>query len=761
MAKSRGTSRAGRAPKSGGVSRGQGGAGVMLAQAQRLISTGQHATAESMLGPLLLDEQASPEAHYLLSISAQMRKQNEAALEHALKAVERRPEDARYQFTLGRAQKAAADLDAAEAAYRAALALQPGYLEAKVSLGIVLKMRGDADGAIALYDEVLARDPKFAPALANRANAVLLRSYLEAEAGSDDTPSDEVIAAQQRASELNPRDAVLARNVGILLMRARRRLESAQAFNRALTLDPSDVDACLHMGHVLRTMGSATLACQLYEKWLDQNAPHAAVMRSLAALLTRDGHIDRALPWAQKAADMDLDPHALIQVGSTLMQARRMVEAMDYCRRAIDLSNRKANTYSTALLGSNYLYEDPQKVLDIHAEFGRQLDAPDQPEPTWRPVAAAERLRVGFVSGDFVRHSVSYFIGPVLEHIDKRRFEVTCYHNLAFGDEVTERMKTYADHWVECEGLSDAHLRQRIIDDGMHLLIDLAGLTSNSRSTMFARRCAPVQLNYLGYPTLTGVPAIDFRITDVVIDPGDMPEHSSELPLCLSRSMFCYRPDENPVIAPPPVLPAGHITFGSFNNIAKVTDHTLELWARVMAGVPGSRLLLKSQSMAQAANRLNIEKFMAERGIAADRLTLQPWAARKASHLLMYNEVDIALDPFPYNGATTTCEALWMGVPVVTLRGRTHTSRMGASILNAIGRPDWVADTDDDYVSTITRLAADVNALAQWRLEAREVIAASALLDEVGFTREFESLLEQAWARKDQACVTHPCQQPA
>jgi predicted O-linked N-acetylglucosamine transferase (SPINDLY family) len=589
--------------------------------------------------------------------------------------VQLRPDDARYQFTLGRAHKAADDIDAAEAAYRAALALQPGYLEAKVSLGIVLKARGDAEGAIALYDEVLARDPKFAPALANRANAVLLRSYLEAEAGSDDTPSDEVIEAQQRAAALNPRDAVLARNVGVLLMRARRRLESAEAFNRALTLDPTDVDACLHMGHVLRTMGSATLACELYEKWLDRNAPHAAVMRSLAAILTRDGHIDRALPWAQKAADLDLDPHALIQVGSTLMQARRMVEAMDYCTRAIELSNRKANTYSTALLGSNYLHEDPKDVLGIHAEFGQQLEPPDQPEPPWQLVAPDERLRVGFVSGDFVRHSVSYFIGPVLEHIDKRRFEVTCYHNLAFGDEVTARMKTYADHWVECEGLSDAHLRQRVIDDGIHLLIDLAGLTSNSRSTMFARRCAPVQLNYLGYPTLTGVPAIDFRITDGVIDPGDMPAHPSEQPLCLSRSMFCYRPDENPTIEAPPVLKAGHITFGSFNNISKVTDHTLELWARIMVGVPGSRLLLKSQSMAQESNRRNIEQFMAERSVAAERLTLQPWAARKASSL-----------------AWARASSTWMKYSVlvsngVAARRATRPHKPSNSACTASGRP--------------------------------------------------------------------------
>ena len=205
----------------------------------------------------------------------------------------------------------------------------------------------------------------------------------------------------------------------------------------------------------------------------------------------------------------------------------------------------------------------------------------------------------------------------------------------------------------------------------------------------------------------------------------------------------------------------GHITFGSFNNIAKVTDHTLELWAQAMNAVPNSRLLLKSQSMAQASNRENIERFMAERGVAAERLTLQPWTARKTSHLDMYNEVDIALDPYPYNGATTTCEALWMGVPVVTRRGRTHTSRMGASLLLAVGRPDWVADTDADYVAAIVRLAGDTPALAGWREHARSVLGASALLDEAGFTRGFEAVLERAWALAGARCVTAPCHELA
>jgi protein O-GlcNAc transferase len=263
---------------------------------------------------------------------------------------------------------------------------------------------------------------------------------------------------------------------------------------------------------------------------------------------------------------------------------------------------------------------------------------------------------------------------------------------------------------------------------------------------MFAQAPAPVQVAYLGYPTATGVPSIDYRITDAVIDPGDMPVLACEVPQVLPRTMFCFRPDEAPALAPPPVLRKGFITFGSFNNAAKLSDHTLDLWAGAMNAVPGSRLLLKASTMAQPSLRADIQHAMAMRGVAAERLTLQSRDADDLSHLALYNEVDIGLDSFPYNGATTTCEALWMGVPVVSRRGRTHTSRMGASLLSAIGQTDWVADTDARFAQIAARLAANTEALAQWRAGARAQLLASELLDQRGFTGAFESVLEQMWA---------------
>ena len=730
------------------VQRPSGEAMARLAEAQRLLAAGRHEGIDALLLPALDRAAARPEANYLLAIAHLMAGQPVLAVDHARKAVAGQARDPRYHFTLGRACKASGDLDSAEAAYRQALVLDGDYADAMISLGIVLKTRGDADSAIALYDRALAKAPQSAAAHANRANALALRALLTAEQTRDDPPNDEVIESHARAVTLDPGNPLLLRNHGVVLMRARRRREAAERFNEALTLDPSHAETCLNLGACLRALGDNRLACELYEKWLGLNPPQPVVMRSLAALLTRDGRVDAARDWAEKAAALDLDAHALMQLGGTLAQMRRLEEAMDHCRRALAMSGGRADLYATMLLNASYLYEDPQRVFDLHADFGRSLPKPSLARPPWRPLAPGERLKIGYVSGDFVRHSVSYFIGGLLEKHDQTRFDITCYNNLGWGDAVTERFKACGHRWVDCDGLSDDTLRRQIQDDGIHILVDLAGHTANSRVFMFGLGVAPVQIAYLGYPTVSGVPATDYRITDNVIDPepSDLPALASEQALRLPRSMFCYRPDEHPPLAPVPALINGYITFGSFNNIAKLSDHTLEVWAQVMNAVPDSRLLLKSASMAQPSNRENIERFMAARGVAAERLRLQAWIAGKSSHLEMYNEVDIALDPFPYNGATTTCESLWMGVPVVTLRGRTHTSRMGASILASVGREDCVAHSDAAYVAAAQGLAADRVALTTWRAQARAHLARSELFDEAGFTGHFEAALQRAWA---------------
>ena len=720
-----------------------------LAEAQQLIATGRHASAIALLQPALDDLLQRPEANYLLAIASLMNQHLDQALTCAQAAEAERPGEARYAFTLGRAYKAKGDRPQAVRAYRRALELQPAYAEAMVSLGIVLKDLEQLDEAIALYDRALAIDPRLAAAHANRAHALALRAEFRAKEGIGAEPDEELLEAQGRAVALDLKNPQLHRNYGVLLLNARRHGEAAAAFNAALTLDPTDVESCMRLGDALQDLGAIALEIEAYRKWLAANKPNAQVMCMLAGSLARLGDADEALVWAEKSMALDADPLTDLQIANVLQQLRRLPESMQRARRAIDAGGRLPGMYPCYLLGANYHHEDPVPLFALHAEFGSRLPAPTTPRLQPRVRAPGERLRIGYVSGDFLRHSVTYFIEPVLASHDRTRFEVVCYQNNAHTDEVTQRLKGHAERWVVCAGLSENALRSRILADGIDVLIDLSGHTAHSRLTMFALPCAPVQIGYLGYPTITGVRAIDYRITDAVIDPGDMPPCASEAPLRLARTMFCYGPDAAaPALAPPPALERGFLTFGSFNNIAKVTDHTLELWAAVMRAVPGSHLLLKAATMAQPSNRAGIEAFMAARGVDAQRLTLIARTPSTESHLAIYQQVDIALDTFPYNGATTTCEALWMGVPVVSLRGRTHPSRVGASILSAIGRADCVAADDAGYVDRAVRLAADLPALAAWRSASRDQLRAGPLLDREGFTRDFEALIERAWNSK-------------
>jgi predicted O-linked N-acetylglucosamine transferase (SPINDLY family) len=302
--------------------------------------------------------------------------------------------------------------------------------------------------------------------------------------------------------------------------------------------------------------------------------------------------------------------------------------------------------------------------------------------------------------------------------------------------------------------MDDAALAALIRQDQIDVLIDLSGHTAGSRLTVFAHRPAPVQVAWLGYFATTGLRYIDAVLLDEWHAPAGTQAQFAEPIVHLPGGRLCYQPVPwAPAVAAPPCLQAGHITFGSFNNTGKLNAGVFDVWSQVLAAVPHSRLVLKWRSLADETLCESIRAAFSDRGIDSSRIELRP-ASFHADVLLEYSDIDIALDPFPFTGGMTSCEALWMGVPVVTLRGRTHTSRMGASILNAIGRPDWVADTDDGYVGTITRLAGDVDALAQWRAQARTAIAASALFDEAGFTREFESLLERAWAQVGERCVT-------
>lgn len=722
-----------------------------LARAQALLAAGKYAAAEQILTRLTHARPPVAAAHKLLAMLAVTQQRADDALRHAEQAVALAPADADGFVTLGRAHKLARRLGEAIAAYRQAVALQPRHAQALVSLGIALRESGELDAAIAAYQQAIAADPKLGVAHSNLANAMAQRAEQTATALPDGEPSADMLAATERAVQLDPGNAGLLRNHGGMLQRARRFAEAAEYFNRALGARPSDLECCLALGECLLASGQPENAISVYEKWLQTNPPAAAAMRALSGLHTVAGRAAEGLKWAERAVELEPDAGGQLLLANAYQQCRRMEDALTASQRALDMSDHALAFYPLHLLCLSYLHEEPQFIFERHADYGRRLAAGAKPlaAALRQPLKVAgprpQRLKLGYISGDFVLHSVTYFIGALLAGHDRSRYEVTLYSNRAWGDAVTDRLKALGHRWVECDGVSDVTLAERIRADGIDLLVDLAGHTSKSRVEVFALRAAPVQLTYLGYPTVTGVVNMDFRITDADIDPGDMPPLATDQALHLPRSMFCYQPESAPQLEPPPVLRNGYITFGSFNNVAKLSDRTLALWARLLLQVPGSRLMLKSGSMAEAATQDSITRFMQGQGVAPDRLSLMARLPSKTSHLALYNSIDIALDTTPYNGATTTCEALWMGVPVVSLRGRTHTSRMGASILRAAGRPDWVASDDARFVALGAALAADTAGLQAWRQRARQALQASELLDTAAFTNCFEQALDAAW----------------
>jgi predicted O-linked N-acetylglucosamine transferase (SPINDLY family) len=402
---------------------------------------------------------------------------------------------------------------------------------------------------------------------------------------------------------------------------------------------------------------------------------------------------------------------------------------------------------------SNYLIHsnrvpglDPAALAQRH----RRLVAAHWPAPeavAWPNIAVLERrLRVGYVSGDLRRHSVAAFAESAFEHRDRSAIEVRVYCTSADADDITDRFRVHSDGWTSCVGLPDDAVLSRIRADGVDILVDLAGHSAWNGLHWFARRAAPVQATWLGYPTTTGVSGMDYRITDSVVDPDGAEAFSTERLVRLPWSYYCYRPFEAaPPVTEPPSLSSGHITFASFNDGAKITDATCALWAAVLAAVPGSRLLVKASALRDPAAREHLHGDFAARGIARDRIELVGWTETTAEHLALYGRADIALDTFPYNGGTTTCEALWMGVPVVTLCGSTHAARMGASLLRAAHCETFVARTVHEFTGIATALAGDPARLLQLRTGMRARLRAAPLLDGARFARDLEAAYRAMW----------------
>jgi predicted O-linked N-acetylglucosamine transferase (SPINDLY family) len=479
---------------------------------------------------------------------------------------------------------------------------------------------------------------------------------------------------------------------------------------------------------------------------------HADWRCALGEALALQGKPDAAA--ASYRAVLEIDPgdaRAHNGLGVALLIVGRPEEAESSFRRAIETQPDYAEAHSNMLLAMHYRKGDDARLMyEAHLEWARR-HARDlaRPEHAGRAPAPARRLNIGYLSPDFQHHAVAWFIEPVLAAHDRSRFRTFFYSTVVNPDAVTRRFMTLCDEWRDIHTISDGEAARLIRQDRIDILVDLAGHTGGGRPLVFARKPAPVQVTWLGYPNTTGLAGIDYRITDADADPeGEADRHHTEKLLRLATGFFCYAPPADaPDSGEPPVLESGRITFGCFNNLAKVTPEMIGLWSRILAGLPQARLIMKTHALGEESARRAIHGHFAANGIAAGRVELFGPEGSHGGHLGRYRQVDIALDAFPYHGTTTTCEALWMGTPVVTLAGRTHLSRVGVSVLRRIGLDELIAATPEEYVRKAVALARDPGRLRKLRAGLRQRMRVSPLLDAAAFARALESAYLAMWSR--------------
>jgi predicted O-linked N-acetylglucosamine transferase (SPINDLY family) len=548
---------------------------------------------------------------------------------------------------------------------------------------------------------------------------------------------------------LEPKLATAHFNLGIALRSQKKFAGACRSFKRATELRAGYSEAMDALAHAYISLHDWPAAAQVLNEIISIWPRKAEMHGNLGSVYQAMGRVQDAI--AAYEAALKINPRlgvTLNSLGSAYASQGDFEQAERCYRQCLVTTPADPQARSNLLMLLNDIPDtDAATVFEEHLEWGRIAQARIPRLESIGPAGGGQRrLRVGYLSPDFREHSVASFIEPVLRRHDRSRFEVCCYSNLPVPDETTQRIREAADVWRDIDKLSDAEAARLIHDDRIDILIDLSGHTANNRLGIFTAKPAPVQMTYLGYPNTTGLRTIDYRITDEIADPAGEDVYYSEKLLRLDGCFLCYQPDPNtPDVAPLPALANGHVTFGSFNNFSKINPGVLQLWSEVLKQVPGSRLLLKCPALTDAAVQTRVRTALQALGIGAERVDLLGHTRTRQEHLALYAGVDIALDTFPYNGTTTTCEALWMGVPVLSLVGKHHAGRVGASLLSAAGFKGWLADTPESFVEIAKARAANPTELDRLRGSLRNRLADSPLCDASDFTRRFEGAVRRAW----------------
>lgn len=564
----------------------------------------------------------------------------------------------------------------------------------------------------------------------------------------------------RQALRKNSRHLRAHRLLGFALNKLRDTDAALAAYKQAAALWPDDAELLINYSNVLLEHDMHADAGPLLEKACALKPDHAVSWINLAncCYATRRNEIGFAAAEKGLALAQNLDQQvtALTQRAIHRRELGQIREAVEDCETAIRLNPRSLPNHTNRLL---FMLADPAVDARQLAAAAREFATVVEPEfkPHWPDFAAQRhgpwrRLKIGFLSPDFRLHAVIYSVEGLLAQLDRRQFEVFAFYLFPKDDLITERVQRHADHFVRLAGMTPGEQADAIRAQGIDILIDLAGHTGHNGLLAMARKPAPVQVSWLGYPATTGLSAIDYKFTDEVTDPPEADEQYSERLYRLPTLYCCYRPmSRNPLwryqplylVRPTPALANGFITFGSCNNLGKLTDEVLKLWGRVLTAVPGSRLLIEGKNLGDPALATTYRERCANLGIDVARLELVPLDT--ANQYITYHRIDIALDPFPLTGGTTTFDLLWMGVPLVSMIGKSFKSRMGTGFLTYLGRTEWLAQDAEDYVHIAAALAADVPRLNTLRLGLRREVEQSTLMREDLYCHHFGEGLRLMW----------------
>jgi predicted O-linked N-acetylglucosamine transferase (SPINDLY family) len=743
-----------------------------LAIAIRHHQAGRLQAAEQICRQILQVEPNHADAIHLLGLAAHQVGKHEVAAEYIGRAIRLKANTAVFHNNLGEAYRALRRIPEAVACYRQALELKPDFVEVHVNLGNVLKDQGKLDEALACYRRALELRPDYAEAYNNLGIAfgnqgkrdealACYRRALELKPGfaeaynnqgdalRDQGKLDEAVACWRRALELKPDYAEAHYNLGVAFQDQGKLDEAVACYRRALELKPEFPVAHNNLGNALRDQGKLDEAVACYLRALALKPDYAMAHNNLGGALKDQGKLDGAVACYHRALELQPDcAEVHYNLANALKDQGKLDEALARYRRALQLKPDYVEAHDNLLSTLQYCAGvTPRALAEAHAEFDHQHTAPLRSAVVPHENAGGHhgRPRLGFVSPDLGQHPVGYFLVRVLESLSREQQQTICYSDRIVKDDLTLRLQAAATQWRDVIGMSDQRLAEQIRSDSVDILFDLAGHTAHNRLLTFARKPAPIQVTWLGYAGTTGLKTMDYILADHYEIPPESALYYCEKVLRMPDGYVCFDPpqDASPV-GPLPSPTKGYATLGCFNNLTKITPHVIEVWAKILRRLPGARLVLKYKGWDDRSVAGRFAEMFALHAIDPGRLELVGHSPH-AELLAAYHRIDLALDPFPYSGGLTTCEALWMGVPVVTCPGETFASRHSLSHLSNVGLTETIAHDLDEYVELAVSLAGDLPRLATLRGGLRQRMAASPLCDGKRFATNLMSLLQDVW----------------